>query len=422
MSSDSTYAVPVDESDSSKKSGQVEQLATIHEYIQEFDHNDTVPSKMLFSSYVSGHLSSLFGMKEFGGGEHYHQGIQNWKYYCWHFIMAFCMYSPGMYVTLYCCGLRTWLSAAIAACYLPPMMFVTMLAESKIFRSRFLAAALLRGGDDVKALSKTGGCTVVSFAVMMLVQLLVFYLLPFIFLVRPYTQLVPSDIYVEYIMLSVLALAVATLPFMYSFSMWHPLVMLHSKETLLAVEKTTKALEILLFHPQASLTPAEARRELSAITNKLINPLEYELRIMSQETFGVTVVSIPGMIGALYMLFGTFDNNKMGGVGIGFRITIAACMLAMYLSMVTSLGNAPKVHGRWRTLSRKLNDAENVSRAAAVFDGDFNAFLEWFRRNEISAKLMGTAIDDDFPGKILTLFASIMGAVGLAIARMSGWY
>ena len=267
MSSHSTYAVPVDKGDSSKESGQVEQLATIHEYIQEFDHNGTVPSKMLFSSYVSCHLISLFGMKEFGGGEHYHQGIQNWKYYCWHFIMA-CMFAPGMYVTLYCCGLRLWLSVAIAACLFPPMMFVTMLAESKIFRSRFLAAALLRGGDDVKAL-KTGCGGVVSFAVMISVQLVVFYLLPFIFLVRPYTQLVPSDIYVEYIMLSVLALMVATAPFMYSFNMWHPLVLLHSKETLLAVEKTTKALEILLFHPQASLTPAEARRELSAITNKL---------------------------------------------------------------------------------------------------------------------------------------------------------
>ena len=58
------------------RSPQVEQLATIHEYIQEFDHNGTVPSKMLFSSYVSCHLISLFGMKEFGGGEHYHQGIQ----------------------------------------------------------------------------------------------------------------------------------------------------------------------------------------------------------------------------------------------------------------------------------------------------------------------------------------------------------
>ena len=51
MSSHSTYAMPVDKGDSSKESGQVEQLATIHEYIQEFDHNGTVPSKMLFSSY-----------------------------------------------------------------------------------------------------------------------------------------------------------------------------------------------------------------------------------------------------------------------------------------------------------------------------------------------------------------------------------
>jgi hypothetical protein len=421
MSSHSTYAVPVDKGDSSKESGQVEQLATIHEYIQEFDHNGTVPSKMLFSSYVSCHLSSLFGMKEFGGGEHYHQGIQNWKYYCWHFIMA-CMFAPGMYVTLHCCGLRIWVSAAIAACTFPPMMFVTMLAESKIFRSRFLAAALLRGGDNVKALNKTGGGAAAAFVGLFVVQFILLYILPFIFLVRPYTQLVPSDIYVEYIMLSVLALMVATLPFSYSFSMWHPLVVLHSKETLLAVEKTTQALEILLFHPQASLTPAEARRELSAITNKLINPLEYELKIMSQETLGTTVVCIPGMIGALYMLCSTFDNNKMGGVGIGFRITIAATMLTSFLFMASSLGNAPKVHGMWRTLSRKLNDAENVSRAAAVFDGDFNAFLEWFRRNEISAKLMGTAIDDELPGKILALFASIMGAVGLVIARISGWY
>jgi hypothetical protein len=63
-----------------------------------------------------------------------------------------------------------------------------------------------------------------------------------------------------------------------------------------------------------------------------------------------------------------------------------------------------------------------VSRAAAVFDGDFNAFLEWFRRNEISAKFMGTPIDDQLPGKILALFASIVGAVALVIARISGWY
>ena len=332
-----------------------------------------------------------------------------------------CMFVPGMYVTLYCCGLRLWLSAAIAACLFPPMMFVTMLAESKIFRSRFLAAALLRwrrcqGIEDRMRWRGIFCCDDFS---------------PVGSLLFAAFHLPGASVHPARSERHLCGIHHAKRPringgnrtFHVQLQHVHPLVVLHSKETLLAVEKTTKALEILLFHPQASLTPAEARRELSAITNKLINPLEYELRIMSQEILGMTVVSIPGMIGALYMLFGTFDNNKMGGVGNGFRITIAALVLIMYLSMPTSsLGNAPKVHRRWRYLSRKLNDAENVSRAAAVFDGDFNAFLEWFRRNEISAKFMGTAIDDELPGKILTLFASIMGAVGLVIARVSGWY
>jgi hypothetical protein len=87
-----------------------------------------------------------------------------------------------------------------------------------------------------------------------------------------------------------------------------------------------------------------------------------------------------------------------------------------------SFGNPGKIHAHWRRLSRKLNDAENVSRAAAVFDGDFNAFLEWFRRNAISARFMGTPIDDELPGKIFALFASIVGAVALVIARISGLY
>ena len=107
----SSYAVPVDTEESSKEpeqvGEQVDQLATIHDYIQEFDHTFTVPSKNLFPSHVACHLSTLFGMKEFGGGEHYHQGIQNWKYFCVHFVMI-CMYAPGIYSVLYCCaGVRS---------------------------------------------------------------------------------------------------------------------------------------------------------------------------------------------------------------------------------------------------------------------------------------------------------------------------
>ena len=60
--------------------------------------------------------------------------------------------------------------------------------------------------------------------------------------------------------------------------------------------------------------------------------------------------------------------------------------------------------------------------ATLVFDGDFNAFKEWFSRNEISAKFIGAAIDDQLPGKILAVSASVMGAVALVIARVSGWY
>jgi hypothetical protein len=41
---------------------------------------------------------------------------------------------------------------------------------------------------------------------------------------------------------------------------------------------------------------------------------------MSQETIGMSVVCIPAMISSLYLLFGTFGNNKMGNTGTGFRI------------------------------------------------------------------------------------------------------
>ena len=421
----SSYAVSVDREESSKEpeqaEKQVDQLATIHDYIQEFDHTFTVPSKNLFPSYMACHMSTLFGMKEFGGGEHYQQGIQNWKYFCVHVVMI-CMFSPGIYSALYCAGVRSWVAAVIATVANPPMMVVSMLAEVKIFRSQFLAAALLRGGDDVKAMSKNGGGVFVNFMVMMLVQIVITLVLPFFLLVRPYTQVVPSDVYVEYLMWGVLGLIVVTLPFLFSFGSFGPLVLLHNKETLLAVEKTTKALDILLFHPKASLTAAQTRKELSAITNKLINPLEYELNIMSHETIGMCVACIPAMVSALYLLFGTFGNNKMGDTGTGFRIAIAILVLIFCLLLPATFGNPGKIHAHWRRLSRKLNDAENVSRAAAVFDGDFNAFLEWFRRNEISAKFMGTPIDDQLPGKILALFASIVGAVALVIARISGWY
>ena len=421
----SSYAVPVDTEESSKEpeqvGEQVDQLATIHDYIQEFEHTCTVPSKNLFPSHMACHMNTLFGMKEFGGGEHYHQGIQNWKYFCVHFVLI-CMWCPGIYSVLYCAGVRSWVAAVIASSQFPPMMVVTMLAESKIFRSRFLAAVLLRGGDEVKALKKTGGGVFVGFCVMMLVQTTIMLVLPFFLLVRPYTQLVPSDVYLEYLMWGVLGLVVTTVPFMFSFSSFGPLVLLHSKETLLAVEKTTMALEILLFHPKASRTAAQTRKELSAITNKLINPLEYELKIMSQETIEMSVVCIPAMISSLYLLFGTFGNNKMGNTGTGFRIAIATLVLIGCLVLPMSFGNPGKIHAHWRRLSRKLNDAENVSRAAAVFDGDFNAFLEWFRRNEISARFMGTPINDELPGKIFALFASIVGAVALVIARISGLY
>ena len=98
---------------------------------------------------------------------------------------------------------------------------------------------------------------------------------------------------------------------------------------------------------------------------------------MSQETLGMVAVGIPAMIGPLYMLFGEFDN-KMGGAGTGFRIVLACLMLLFHHCTPFSMGNAGKVHKHWRTLNRKLNDAENLARAAKVFDGDFNSFKEWF--------------------------------------------
>ena len=121
-------------------------------------------------------------------------------------------------------------------------------------------------------------------------EIILMFLLPFIFLVSPYTQLVPEDKYLEYILLAVLIMIGLITPTMHSFTMWQPLVMIHYQETLLAVEKTTNAFSAILFHPAASLTPPDAGRELSLITRKL-SALEYELKIMSQETLGMVALA-----------------------------------------------------------------------------------------------------------------------------------
>ena len=147
----SAYAVPVDQDEhEGSPPDQMQQLVAIDEYIREFDHGDTVKAAELFTPYVSCNLA-LFGMREFGGGENYHSGIQNSRYFAWHVAMM-AIYVPGMYVTLHCTGIRVWVAAAISAATFPPLMVVSMIAESKIFRSRFLAAKLLRRGEDVKAL------------------------------------------------------------------------------------------------------------------------------------------------------------------------------------------------------------------------------------------------------------------------------
>ena len=51
----SSYVVPVEESSKEPEQvgEQVDQLATIHDYIQEFEHTCTVPSKNLFPSHMA---------------------------------------------------------------------------------------------------------------------------------------------------------------------------------------------------------------------------------------------------------------------------------------------------------------------------------------------------------------------------------
>ena len=148
----SSYAVKMSREDE-HGSAQVESLAEIHDYIREFDHDETVAAQQIFSPFVACNVSTLFGMKRFGGGEDYDEGIQKWKYFAFHGVMMVC-FGLGMYVTMYCCGMSALSSAIISVTTWPPLMIVSMIAESKIFKSLFLAAALLRGGDKVEALKK----------------------------------------------------------------------------------------------------------------------------------------------------------------------------------------------------------------------------------------------------------------------------
>ena len=180
---------------------QIAQLKEIHDYQGIRPQRDSLRQRT-FSHLC---LQSVYfvGMKRFGGGEGYDKGIEKWKYFAFHFFMM-TIWGLGMYVTLYCCGIGVLASALISGSAFPPFMIVTMLAETKIFKSRFLAAALLRGGEKVESLKKKECSTLAGFLVMQVMQIILMFLLPFIFLVRPYTQLVPEDKYLEYILLAVL--------------------------------------------------------------------------------------------------------------------------------------------------------------------------------------------------------------------------
>ena len=69
----------------------------------------------------------------------YDKGIEKWKYFAFHFFMM-TIWGLGMYVTLYCCGIGVLASALISGSAFPPFMIVTMLAETKIFKSRFFGS------------------------------------------------------------------------------------------------------------------------------------------------------------------------------------------------------------------------------------------------------------------------------------------
>ena len=92
---------------------QIAQLKEIHDYIKEFDHNETVSAQQIFSPYVACNLSTLFGMKRFGGGEGYDKGIEKWKYFGFHFLLMI-LWGLGLCITLYCCGISVSASRVVA--------------------------------------------------------------------------------------------------------------------------------------------------------------------------------------------------------------------------------------------------------------------------------------------------------------------
>ena len=356
---------------------------TFSAYVDELERTSIVPSRRLFNPCAAWANEHLFGMKEFGGLGDRENGNKAWKYFAFHFLVLLTLV-PENYTILYCSGASHSVSIICASVVVVPLLLLTAAAEVQIFKSPLLAMRLARGGKDVDDLKqKTTACAFFQYLVGNLVFLSATWIPVYWFLIRPY-RIRTGDLIPEVVTIANVALTVVLIPFNFAFAAWSPLVKLHYKECLVAVEIATQAVERSLFSPRKVAT-VEARKELSSITRRLLMPLRVELRILGKEGEGALMPVIPAAIVACYLFLGQFDQVRAGeGVNVWlFRYLFGGFCLVYVLFCGTLIRDFAKPHHHWRRVWRRMEDAEMVGHALERFEGSSHALERWLKRNEV---------------------------------------
>ena len=427
MSRESTYSVRVaDGGDGEDEKGE-KQDEVLSRYLQDLRlaRANAVPASQVFSPFVAWSNRVLLGILYFGGGDQVEDrrattGLVFWKYFSFHLWMIAAytlMYGPILNLV----AVPKSLAFLFASLLVAPMLLGTPFAERKIFGSAFLAARILRGGKEVDAVHE--GCTCKSFWAYSVYVCFsfAFAIIPGVFLVIPYANRVSDSSLVYCFWVTLGMLVVMNFAF-FSLAKWQPLVEMHQKEVIDGARLTSDQVMRVLFDKK--LSPPDARRQLSMLTTKLVQPLRSELAVWSFEVNSLMVNMLVSLCIGVYILFSPDQNNaepRWAGELIRYALSVHLAMWTP-LQMWGLLDKAAKPHHEWSRITQGLMDAENVAAAQAKFDGSWHALESWLDKNRLTLRLIGFSVDDGLPGRLAAGLGGLLGAIGIVVARVTGLY